>query len=273
MTAKSEPFTGGVLLGSGTKRVLVLHGWLGGAVSWSSLWPLLDGDRFTYAFLNFRGYGDRLAEPGEYTMPEAAKDALAAADRFGWREFSLVGHSMGGLAAQLVMADAPERITRLLGISPVPASGSPLGPREPAFRAAVRDNAARAALFAASTGDRHGRAWCQKMTGISVADTSADALDRYLSSWTDHDASSRIAGITTPVHVVVGEHDPAYPTQRVRNTWGRFYPHCGLRVIADAGHYPMHENPAALVEVMEEFLAHGGGTRAAPAEAALDPDE
>lgn len=255
LSPEPKPIPGGLLLGDGPRRVAVLHGWLGGADSWSPLWPHLDGQRFTYAFLDFRGYGGRIGEAGEHTMDEAARDVLARLDHLGWDEFSLVAHSMGGVAAQLVMAAAPQRVCGLFGVSPVPASGSPLGPREAVFRKAVVDLTTRAAIFGASTGGKHEEQWCEAMAAASAASTSPAALDSYLTSWTGADITERIAGITTPVSVVVGEHDPAYPLERVRQTWGRCYPTCELHVLADAGHYPMDENPSALAELMQEFLS------------------
>ena len=49
---------------------------------------------------------------GRFTMDEIAGDTLALADELGWDEFDLVGHSMGGMAAQQVLAAEPRRVRR-----------------------------------------------------------------------------------------------------------------------------------------------------------------
>src|SRR4051812_49705065 len=108
------------MVGDGPQHVLALHGWFGSAQGWGALPDLIDPDRFTYAFLDYRGYGERRDVAGEHTIAEIAGDALALADELGWERFAVVGHSMGGIAAQRVLADAPERVERLVGISPVP---------------------------------------------------------------------------------------------------------------------------------------------------------
>src|SRR5205085_8441010 len=86
----------------------------------------LDVTRFTYAFVDIRGYGNSRSEAGDYTMAEIAADTIALADRLGWSEFHVVGHSMGGKAAQKVAMDAGTRVKSVVGITPVPAYAMPL---------------------------------------------------------------------------------------------------------------------------------------------------
>jgi pimeloyl-ACP methyl ester carboxylesterase len=50
---------GHMSVGHGPRRVIALHGWFGSAHGWGWLPDLIDGDRFTYAFMDYRGYGGR----------------------------------------------------------------------------------------------------------------------------------------------------------------------------------------------------------------------
>src|SRR4051794_38363756 len=106
-----------VVVGSGPHRVLALHGWFGSATGWGWLPDLVDGERFTYAFMAYRGYGGSREMTGSYTVEEIAGDAVALADALGWDRFSLLGHSMGGMAVQRVLAEAPDRVDRLVAVS------------------------------------------------------------------------------------------------------------------------------------------------------------
>ncbi len=115
-----------LVLGHGPIRVIGLHGWFGNAQAWKPLADLLDSSRYTIAYLDYRGYGARIDVPGEWTMYEIAQDALQLANELGWDRFHLMGHSMGGMAIQRVMVEAPHRVGRLFAITPVPASGMPL---------------------------------------------------------------------------------------------------------------------------------------------------
>ena len=61
-------------VGSGDHHVLALHGWFGSARGWGSLPDYLDRSRYTYVFMDLRGYGGRKQDPGDFTMEEAAAD-------------------------------------------------------------------------------------------------------------------------------------------------------------------------------------------------------
>jgi len=97
-----------VSIGSGDHHVLAVHGWFGSARGWGSLPDFLDRSTYTYTFMDLRGYGARQQIPGEFTIAEAAADALELADELGWERFSVIGHSMGGKIAHQILLQAPE---------------------------------------------------------------------------------------------------------------------------------------------------------------------
>ena len=97
-------------VGSGDHRVLAVHGWFGSARGWGSFPYFIDGSAYTYVFMDLRGYGDRKQVAGEFTVDEAAADALAVADDLGWDRFSVVGHTMGGKVGHRLLLQAPDRV-------------------------------------------------------------------------------------------------------------------------------------------------------------------
>jgi pimeloyl-ACP methyl ester carboxylesterase len=215
----------------------------------------LDTAAFTYAFMDYRGYGERRGSDGPYTMAQIAQDALALADGLGWSQFSLLGHSMGGMAIQQVLADAPARVQALVGITPVPASGVPFDESGWAFfSAAAQDPATRRAIIDLTTGNRLTGVWLDAMTQSSVAQSDEEAFAAYLTAWAKTAFVERIVGQTCPVLVVAGQHDPALGEATCRATWLQHYPHAQLEVMSNAGHYPMDETPIALASCIEGFL-------------------
>jgi pimeloyl-ACP methyl ester carboxylesterase len=243
------------LVGQGPHNVLVLHGWFGDAHAFAPMEPALSCDEFTYAFIDYRGYGGMMDAAGAYTIDEIAQDTLALADHLGFDEFSLVGHSMGGMAVQRVLAQAPARVRKLVAVTPVPASGVPFDDAGWAlFEGAAdkRDN--RYAIIDYTTGNRLSHVWIDRIVDYSLAHSTRDAFAAYLPAWAKRDFSDDIAGMSLPVKVIVGEHDPALNTTVMQATFLASYPDCELEVMANAGHYPMHETPIALATSIENFL-------------------
>lgn len=244
-----------VLIGNGPRRVLALHGWFGSATGWGVLPDLIDRDRYSYAFVDYRGYGRRRDETGEYSLAEIASDAVAAADGLGWDDFTVLGHSMGGTAMQRVLLEAPDRVTALIGVSAVPSTGVPFDEQGWALfsgAAASRDN--RYAIIDLTTGNRLSRTWINQMVQFSLDNSEAAAFGAYLEAWAKTDFSAEVQGNQTPVKVVVGEHDPALGSAVMKQTFLQQYPNATLDVLSNAGHYSMYETPVALLTVIESFL-------------------
>ncbi|WP_431045921.1 alpha/beta fold hydrolase [Streptomyces sp. P1-3] len=241
--------------GSGSERVLLLHNWFGDRSSFDPMRRYLNGDAFTYAFLDCRGYGEAIDAEGAFTMEEVAEDALAVADRLGWESFSVLGHSMGGKAAQLMLLDAPSRVRSIVGVSPVPASGFPLeGETWELFAGAAESPGNRRAIIDNTTGGRYDDAWLDAMVSRSVERSSPAAFRAYLDSWSRTDFHERVRGNPVPVLLVAGAHDPALGPEAMHATWLRWYPNAELAVLDEAGHYAPEETPEALAAAVERFL-------------------
>ncbi|MDM0084713.1 alpha/beta hydrolase [Variovorax sp. J31P179] len=244
-----------VLVGKGPHKVLALHGWLGSARSWGPMVDVLDGDAYAYAFMDSRGYGDRMGEPGDYSLEEIARDALEAADDLGWKRFSLLGHSMGGAAIQHVLTAARGRVNALVGVSPVPASGVPFdAPTLAFFESAAGDAKVRRTIVDRGTGGRHSGRWLDTIVANSFARSTEQAVGTYLHAWAKTDISPEVTGLELPVHVIVGQYDGAINEEFARKTWLSHYPNATVEVIANAGHYSMDETPVALATAVERFL-------------------
>ncbi len=247
-----------VQVGSGDHRVIALHGWFGSALGWGHLPDYLNTAQFTYVFPDLRGYGSRLDEPGEFTMAEAAADTIEFANRLGWERFSLIGHSMSGVAIQHVLHQAPHRVRRLVGVAPVPAAGLPLGESEWAlFNSAAGNVASREMIVNYATGSRLTPAFVDQIVRHSLDNSTPEAFGAYLPSWARADILARVKGNEVPVKVITGEYDPTQPAEFMEQAWLQVYPNSELEVLRGAGHYPMHETPVALAVSIEEFLARG----------------
>lgn len=257
--------------GSGEPLMLV-HGFTGAKEDFADF---LDGfaDRGWHVVApDLRGHGASEAPVDEdaYTLEEMAADVLALADALGWGTFDLLGHSMGGMVAQVLALQAPERLRSLVlmdthhgpveGLDPallalavevvrtegvdrlieLAAEMGPVGrPRSPSEER-VREERAGYVDF----GDRKMRAAAPAMyaamaLGLPVVPDRLDGLGR----------------LAVRTLVVVGAEDEAFvgPSERLAEA----IPGAVLEVIADAAHSPQFENPDRWWKVVSRFLEAG----------------
>ncbi|MEU5470757.1 alpha/beta fold hydrolase [Streptomyces lydicus] len=250
------------LHGTGPHKVVAVHGWFADRSAFDPVLPDLDRDAFAYALVDLRGYGEAKDAPGAYTTAEGADDVLALADRLGWDRFSVVGHSMGGSVAQRVLAAAPHRVRRLVGVSPVPASGLPLPPEQwELFSSAAHTPDSRRTIIDVTTGGRRPAAWLDRMVRRSLERSDPKAFRAWLDSWATEGFAAQIEGAAVPALAVTGALDPALSAELMRQTWLRWYADSELVELPSAGHYAMDESPLELIRAVEDFLrADDGGS-------------
>ena len=244
-------------VGHGPHAVIVLHGWFGDAHAFAPMEAALDGDAFSYVFMDNRGYGGMRGAAGNYSMDEVARDALALADALGFATFSVVGHSMGGMALERLALLAPFRLRKLVAVAPVPSCGMALdGAARQLFLDASGNVDARRAIINRSTGERLPAAWLDWKAQYSWESADPAAFAAYFLAWSGTDFSEEIkaARVALPLLALVGEHDPRFDAALMRRTYLAWYLQARLKVLGNAGHYPMNETPLALAASIEAFL-------------------
>jgi pimeloyl-ACP methyl ester carboxylesterase len=111
--------------------VVLLHGLGEDAAGWDRFAAeLADRGRQAIA-VDLRGHGTS-SHPGEYSFELMAGDVLAFLASLGLTRIDLVGHSMGGMVAQLVAVRSPDLVRRLvIEDAPPAALDSPGGDPDP----------------------------------------------------------------------------------------------------------------------------------------------
>jgi pimeloyl-ACP methyl ester carboxylesterase len=244
-------------LGSGPQKVLLMHNWMATSGSYDEIRPLVDGDRFTFVFMDHRGYGRSRSIKGENTAREAAGDAIALAAALGWDRFDVVGHSMSAMIAQRMVLDAPDRIRSLVAVTPVSAAGVRLDAQGVAlFSGAASLDSNWESIARMLTADRLPRRWYSQQLSRFRADVDPQAFLRFLRMWTTTDFSAEMNDVRVPALVLVGRQDfSAFSQESVRQTFGQWFRTCEIAVIDDAGHHPMSETPPRFVALVEQFLS------------------
>ncbi|MBX7215051.1 MAG: alpha/beta hydrolase [Thermoflexales bacterium] len=246
---------GHVIIGSGPEHVIAMGGWMGDHKVFAPAFPYLDRERFTWVFADPRGYGRSRHIAGKHTVKEVAGDVVALARSLRLGKFHFVGHSMNGMVAQYLCAHHGDRLKRVVGVTPVPATGAALeGDALTLFSNAWRVPANRGTICQITTGNRNTKTWEQAMIKASLSSTTREAFRDYYTMWTATNFVEDMRGVKTPFLALTGEHDLGVPTDFVRSTILSWMPNAELHVMANAGHYPMMETPVQFVTVVEAFL-------------------
>lgn len=103
------------------KPTLLIHGYTDNSRSWSLVAPYLK-DRRLFA-VDLRGHGKSDAPACCYDYADLANDAALFLDAVGVAKADVVGHSLGSLTAQLLAAQHPDKVGKLVLVSSTTAVG------------------------------------------------------------------------------------------------------------------------------------------------------
>lgn len=244
------------LWGHGPVRVIVLHDWsVSSDGDYAEVKPYLDQDKLTIAFADLRGYGRSKTLEGDYTVDEISRDVAELADSLGWATFSVVGHSMTGMAVQRMMIDMPGRLIGVVATTPIPSSGFPLDEETFAFfeSMATDDEAFKQGMHALTSG-RYGDGWAARKLAQNRDTVASVPMKAYASMWSKTDFSEQAKGCETPILVVFGEHDNEGLRQSATGpSFESWYPNLKIHCCA-SGHYPMQETPVDYASAVQDFL-------------------
>lgn len=258
-TASQRARLGFALYGTGAEPVLVLHDWLGDHTNYDALLPYLDGNAFTYALVDLRGYGRSKHLSGDYSIDEMARDCLDVADALGWHRFHVLGHSMTGMVTQRLAADVPARIKSAIAVCPISAAGNRLPPEAAAFFASTCENdEAFRRLVKFVTGGLSD-IWADRKLQQNRDGVVSACRPRYLDMMVNTNFVDDVRGLETPFLVVVGEKDPGLGAAAMQQTFLAWHPNAQLAAIPNCGHYPMQECPPYFALLVENFLRQHAG--------------
>src|SRR3970040_1141642 len=93
----------------------LIHGYTGNLRNWALQVPVISRE-FRMVSMDHRGHGhsDKPTEPEDYSLELMAEDAYGLLEHLGIEECYVVGHSMGGVVAQLLALNHPEPVRALV---------------------------------------------------------------------------------------------------------------------------------------------------------------
>ncbi len=252
----------------GRKRLMLVHGFTGGRVDFTEWFDAFEAAGWQAVAPDLRGHGasDHPDDPAAYNFDRFAADLRAVAGEIGWHRFTLLGHSMGGMIAQVFALRHPEQLEALVLMD---TTHGPLAIDRSAVDQAIGLvkakgmtgllDALRALGDDPLTTPAHRRLLAERPGYAELGDSkllaSSPAMyEAMLQAMLNQD--DRLAALGTldlPTLVMVGEQDLPFlrPSERMAETIAG----ARLAVIPDAGHSPQFENPDAWWSALSEFLA------------------
>ncbi|KPA22206.1 Pimeloyl-(acyl-carrier protein) methyl ester esterase [Shimia sp. SK013] len=175
-------------------------------------------------------------------------------------KFALAGLSMGGIVAMEILRRAPDRVTRiaLMNTNPLAESPASAAAYEPWIVGAmagrldeVMTDFMRPEYLAPGPGRAQIMAEVQAMArsmGPEIFVRQARALQRRL------DQQKTLRRLKCPALVLCGEHDGLTPVKR-HQFMAELIPYAELKVVENAGHLPVLEQPEATTEALRTWMA------------------
>jgi pimeloyl-ACP methyl ester carboxylesterase len=240
--------------GGGGVAAVFVHGFLDDQSVWNDVVASLKTPGVETVQIDLAGMGERSNEAGPYTLERFADEAGAVMEALD-KPVVLVGQSMGCLVAEIVATRHPERVLGLVLVTPVPLAGTHLPAEATApFRSAGGNPEAQRGIrkFLAGGLDDAGVDRLVQIGNRIRPEVVSHLVDCWNDGMPDAPAQSRFEG---PVLIVRGEADLFSTEELIAETVLSRFTKVQIETIKEAGHWPHVENPVAVAEHVDHFLA------------------
>ncbi|MEM7294391.1 MAG: alpha/beta hydrolase [Pseudomonadota bacterium] len=238
------------------KHLVFQHGYLGGSAQWAAQSNYFSA-HYNVHTPDLPGFGLNNESVSPDTIGGYADFVLNYLSDKGVEQFDLVGHSMGGMIVQEMVARAPARITRLV----VYGTGS-LGALPGRFEPLSESRRRLDADGLSATGRRISATWflnresapgyeaCAALTERA----SLQAAQAALCAMEDWSGERNLNNIACPTLVLWGDNDRTYNWAQQEKLW-REIRHARLSVLAGCAHAVHLEKPDLFNATLDDFLA------------------
>ncbi len=237
------------------QTLVFVHGYLGGSPQWAAQAEVFSR-HFKVITPDLPGFGLNNEQEPPQTIGGFAAYVLDELERIGIDSFHLVGHSMGGMIVQEMIAMAPERIDRLVlyGTGPVGLMPGRFETIDESRRRLSEDGVEETGRRIAATWFLQGEqavrypvcADLAVMASLRAAQAGLTAME----AWSGVSALSRIS---TPTLVLWGDGDRAYQWSQPQQLWQQIAG-ARLAVIPGCSHAVHLEKPDLFNAVLADFL-------------------
>ena len=246
--------------------LLLLHGFTGSTITWSTLRAALR-DRFELLIIDLPGHGRSSAptDPARYALPRVADDIARVLDALDVARTAVLGYSMGARTALQFALAHPERVSALVLESASPGIGDPTErsarvAADGALAASIEREgietfvdrweklplwASQVALGPVTRARLRAERLAQRPEGLANSLRGAGA-------GVESPVTERLGSIAAPVLLIVGALDTKYVA--LGRAMQERLPDARLEVVENAGHAVHLERPEAFAALVGGFV-------------------
>jgi pimeloyl-ACP methyl ester carboxylesterase len=247
----------------GAPIVILLHGFASSLDTWEP-WARALSKRFRVIRFDIPGFGLTGPDPtGDYTDARTNALIVLLMDQLRVERASLVGNSLGGRIAWRFAASQPDRVDRLILISPdgfaSPGFDYDKAADTPFLMQALPYVAPRS-LLKANLAAAYGRpealtdATLSRYHDMMLAPGVRTAILARLNQTVLRNPAPVLARIEAPTLLLWGEKDAMIPISNAAD-YLRHLPNARLVRLRSLGHVPFEEDPASTLPFVERFLS------------------
>lgn len=243
--------------------VILLHGFGASLDTWEP-WAQALAARFRVIRFDLPGFGLTGADPtGDYRDARTMKIMIDLMDQLGVGRASLIGNSLGGRVAWNFAALHPDRVTRLVLVSPdgfaSPGFAYDKPARVPVIMQALPYIAPRGMLktslaAAYANPDALSETTLTRYRDMMLAPGVRRAMLARMSQTVLRDPAPILARIKAPTLLLWGDKDGMIPIGNAVD-YLRYLPGASLIRLPHLGHVPFEEDPAGSLPAVERFLS------------------
>ena len=239
--------------------LVMVHGFMGGSRQWAEQTKAL-ASCVDVVTVDLPGFGLNAHLQAPDTITDYATWVLDHLRAKGIDRFHLLGHSMGGMIAQEMVALSPDRVDRLV-LYGTGATGVLPGRFEPIHISKTRaqtDGPRKTARRIAATWflDREGAAGFEPCASIAER-SSLQAIVAGLNAMEGWNGEPNLVAIKSPTLVIWGDHDRTYPWHQTEQLWTAI-DDTSLAVIPNCAHAAHLEKPGIFNSILRDFFEDVG---------------
>lgn len=204
--------------------------------------------------IDLSGWGNSSASSQMLSVHDHAKDVLEVVKYLNLKNYSLVGHSMGGKIAFCIATQKPAGLKALILVAPSPPTPEPMQEQDRAdLMNAFGDRLAIEELIMKITHKPLSKE-VYEQTIQSHLQASQTAWNSWIEIGSKEDISFLMSNITLPATVISGSEDPNFSSDFLKTEFINYFPSALFTEIKGSGHLIPIETPIELADSIQKFL-------------------